>query len=273
MIFVATFIPTSLIAVAVLIIYSLNHNRSGFKLIEEGFAQVAEIAGKQKDRTNVKERLSELNNIQTYNNFRFNQFLISCSASLIPILLTIAGRLDNLSAIGLSLLSATICYFYLDRNLSKQIENRRLQMESEFPAIVEILTLAIGAGDSPISAFSRIANRSDSIFATSMRSVIAQVKSGVSFHKALDQFSQNSKSIIVRRFVDALVIAMMRGAPLVDVLQRHASEARVNHRNLILDKSGKAEITMMIPIVFLILPISVIFALWPSMSNLSFFAS
>jgi tight adherence protein C len=40
-----------------------------------------------------------------------------------------------------------------------------------------------------------------------------------------------------------------------------------------MDKAGKAETSMMIPIVFLILPISVLFALWPSINQLSFFAS
>ena len=65
---------------------------------------------------------------------------------------------------------------------------------------------------------------------------------------------------------------MLRGAPLIDVLSRHASEARSLQRNLLMDKAGKAEISMMIPVVFLILPISILFALYPSMTHLNLFA-
>jgi tight adherence protein C len=35
--------------------------------------------------------------------------------------------------------------------------------------------------------------------------------------------------------------------------------------------AGKAEISMMIPVIFLILPVSMLFALWPSLSNLNGF--
>lgn len=273
MIIFATLFPTTFILAAGILILSKNWNSSEFRLLDQSLNQIEIVVARQKDRTKIKERLNELDSNVTYEKFRLTQFLISVAAGLLPISFTLIGTIKMVPSIGLAILNITFCYFYLDRNLSKQIENRRKLMESEFPAVVEILTLAIGAGDSPLSAFSRIAHRSESILAISMREVVSEVRKGVPFHKALDRFSQDSKSLIIRRFVDALVIAMMRGAPLVDVLHRHVSEARINHRNLILDKSGKAEITMMIPIVFLILPISVVFALWPSMANLSFFAT
>jgi tight adherence protein C len=77
----------------------------------------------------------------------------------------------------------------------------------------------------------------------------------------------------LRRFVDAIVIATSRGAPLIEVLHSHAKEARDLQRNRVLSAAGKSEIAMMIPVVFLILPISILFALWPSLSNLNLFAT
>jgi tight adherence protein C len=41
----------------------------------------------------------------------------------------------------------------------------------------------------------------------------------------------------------------------------------------IMDRAGKAEIGLMIPVVFLILPISILFALWPSYQQLGGFFS
>jgi tight adherence protein C len=85
--------------------------------------------------------------------------------------------------------------------------------------------------------------------------------------------SKQVHSVAVRRFVDALVIAVTRGAPLIDVLHSHAKEARDSQRNQIMSAASKSEIAMMIPVVFLILPISILFALWPSLSNLNLFAT
>jgi tight adherence protein C len=85
--------------------------------------------------------------------------------------------------------------------------------------------------------------------------------------------SRRVQSNTLRRFVDALVIAVNRGAPLIEVLHSHAREARDMQRNRVLEVAGKSEISMMIPVVFLILPISILFALWPSLSNLNLFAA
>lgn len=103
--------------------------------------------------------------------------------------------------------------------------------------------------------------------------MLKAVQVGKPFHEALDQLGRNLQSPSIRRFVDALVLAMVRGAPIVEVLHRHVAEARINHRNLVMDKAGRAETLMMVPIVFLILPISVLFALWPSINQLSLFTS
>jgi tight adherence protein C len=136
-----------------------------------------------------------------------------------------------------------------------------------------MLTLAIAGGETPIGAFARIADRSDSYLSKEFAKVVQQVRNGRPFHESLDEMSRSLKSPSIRRFIDALVMALVRGAPIVEVLHRHVAEARINQRNLVMDKAGKAETTMMIPIVFLILPISVLFALWPSINQLSFFAS
>ena len=69
---------------------------------------------------------------------------------------------------------------------------------------------------------------------------------------------------MVRRFSDSLTIAVERGSPLVDVVNRQVEEVRNQERSRLLESAGKAEIAMMIPVVFLILPVSVLFALWPS---------
>lgn len=136
-----------------------------------------------------------------------------------------------------------------------------------------MLTLAISAGESPLSAFKRIAENSHGYLSARFRLVIARVHQGVPFHSALDLMGRDLNSPLLRKFIDSMVNAMVRGAPVAEVLTRHAQEARDHQRNRVLAAAGKAEISMMIPVVFLILPISILFALWPSLTNLNLFAS
>jgi tight adherence protein C len=135
------------------------------------------------------------------------------------------------------------------------------------------MTLALSAGESPLTVLNRVTSRGSGPLTREFEVVIKDVKRGVPFAQALDVMSRRVHSIAVRRFVDALVIATTRGAPLIEVLHSHAKEARDLQRNRILNSAGKSEIAMMIPVVFLILPISILFALWPSLSNLNLFAA
>ena len=132
-------------------------------------------------------------------------------------------------------------------------------------------SLAMSAGETPLAAMERISLTANGSLAVNFARVVNLVKSGKPFHIALDEMGRDLDSLLVRRFVDALIIAALRGAPLIDVLQRHAQEARESQRNRVMGAAAKAEISMMVPVVFLILPISILFALWPSLANLNSF--
>ena len=161
----------------------------------------------------------------------------------------------------------------VDKHLSVEVVRYRLSVENEFAALIEMLTLSLSAGETPLAAMARLSRHSKSALGYEFSLVVDSVRQGSPFHIALDAMGRRVDSVVIRRFVDALITAMLRGAPLVDVLQRHAAEARQNQRNILMNKAGKAEISMMVPVVFLILPVSVLFALWPSLTHLNYFAA
>jgi tight adherence protein C len=258
-------------------LYSDNRNNQAFfkKTYANARVQLIEVVKKQSDKSEVLLRLDEIGQAsnEAYGEFRYRQLIVACGAALLPFFALFLMLINLLQAISFSLFMGIGAYLIYDRHLSSLVKARRTIIESEFPAVVEMLTLAIAAGETPISAFARIADRSDAYLAEEFAKVVQQVRLGRPFHEALDEMGRNLKSASIRRFIDALVMALVRGAPIVEVLHRHVAEARINQRNLVMDKAGKAETSMMIPIVFLILPISVLFALWPSINQLSFFAS
>ena len=269
--------PISLALTGFAMLYSDNRNNQAFfkKTYANARVQLIEVVKKQSDKSEVLLRLDEIGKAsnEAYGEFRYRQLIVACGAALLPFFALFLMLINLLQAISFSLFMGIGAYLIYDRHLSSLVKARRTIIESEFPAVVEMLTLAIAAGETPISAFARIADRSDAYLAEEFAKVVQQVRLGRPFHEALDEMGRNLKSASIRRFIDALVMALVRGAPIVEVLHRHVAEARINQRNLVMDKAGKAETSMMIPIVFLILPISVLFALWPSINQLSFFAS
>lgn len=227
------------------------------------------------NRKSVEFRLGQIgkSEVVDYENFRISQltYVISIFG-----LATISFGLGFISW-GLFIFlvfSAPIATLSItERNLSQRVLRRKREIESEFPAIVEILTLAVGAGESPASALKRITQRAHGHLAKEFSRVVKEVEGGTSFATSLDRMSKRLNSESLRRFVDSLIISMSRGTPLVETLTHSANESRNQERVRLLTAAGRSEISMMIPVVFLILPISILFALYPSLANLNLFSS
>ena len=243
--------------------------------LEEARKVIMRNAKESDDRTAIRARLEELGKAgeKDYEVFRIKQYGYSASGAAVALIVLFILSQKLLLSIFSAFLIAAVLYVLIDRELTKAVKKHRELIEAEFPAIIEILTLAIAAGETPMSAMLRISESAQGAMAQEFQIVVAGVRSGLPLSQTLDAMGRRVKSVMIRRFVDALVTATLRGAPLVEVLSRHAVEARGNQRNRVMGAAGKAEISMMIPVVFLILPISILFALWPSLANLNLFAA
>jgi tight adherence protein C len=257
-------IPTLFAATGSLIVLLGSNPRSDFS---------TRIA-KSKDRASTSSRLAEigLDNPKDFERYRTNQLLTSAAIGFGTLLIMVLLKNPPALALLLSIFASSLTFLLIDRDLSKKVKKQRLMIDSEFPAVIEMYSLALSAGETPIVAMERIAISAKGSLPKEFSRVVDQVKSGKPFHLALDEMGRGLESLLIRRFVDSLIIATLRGAPLNAVLQRHAQEAREAQRNRVLGAAAKAEISMMIPVVFLILPISILFALWPSLANLNLIA-
>ena len=68
------------------------------------------------------------------------------------------------------------------------------------------------------------------------------------------------------RSVEGIAVAIERGTPLADVLRAQAQDVRDNAKRELMETAGKKEIAMLAPVVFFILPLTVIFAVFPGLS-------
>ena len=71
-------------------------------------------------------------------------------------------------------------------------------------------------------------------------------------------------------FRSTLTTAIERGSPLASVLHDQARDQRERSLAALMEEGGRREIAMLLPVVFLILPVTVIFALYPGLIALDF---
>jgi tight adherence protein C len=157
------------------------------------------------------------------------------------------------------------------RKAEKEKKNWQKKVDLELPGITQALTLMISAGISPVRAMQLVSGRSESLVAQELRSIVNEVMEGESAVRAIDNFARRVGSPGSRRFSNSISIAIERGTPLVPVLTALLKDAQVDSKNEMLRRAGKAEIALLLPVVFLLLPISVLFALFPSITQLQAF--
>ena len=153
-------------------------------------------------------------------------------------------------------------------SLRKRRKTQKVLIESEFPLVVELFAILVGGGMSPSTALAHISNAGTGEFISILRPIVAEMRSGLNFAQALDILNRSIDSAIIRRFCDSLAISVERGTPLIDVVGRQVEEVRQAQRTEFATRASKAELALMVPVVFLILPISILFALWPSYYSL-----
>jgi tight adherence protein C len=241
----------------------------------ETFKVVTEHVYPWQRKVSIRERLQQLgkNSDLDYEYFRIAQMTAVVVLNLILLVTALFFSIPLIGTLVLAILVALLAVYLSEENLKRRVRRRTIEIESEFPAIIEILTLAIAAGESPASALKRISNRAHGHFAQSIRSLVFDVEQGRSLISALDAMGRSIESESIRRFTDSLVISMSRGSSMIETLEHAVEESRNQSRVTLIEAASKSEVSMLIPVVFLILPISILFALYPSLANLNLFAN
>lgn len=160
---------------------------------------------------------------------------------------------------------------YLGKSNKKVVNQLNKELEDEIGTQIQLLTILISSGMSPARSISVLSNSANSVSSRALKRVVQDVESGYSLIEALDRLKTAYPSTSLRRFVTTLILGIERGSALTPILTAQVRDSRTAHKNEIMRRAGKAEIGLMIPVVFLILPISILFALWPSYQQLGSF--
>jgi tight adherence protein C len=130
------------------------------------------------------------------------------------------------------------------------------------------MVLSLLAGESVPAAFARISEVLTGALGQEIEVVLGEIRTGSSVVEALEGFAARADDPSVARFVDALCTAIEKGAPLADVLRAQADDGRDLARRRLLEMGGRREVWMLVPVVFLIMPVVVVWALFPGLVSL-----
>lgn len=155
--------------------------------------------------------------------------------------------------------------WYAKWSLASQANRRRLSIEEQLPAVLDLLAFAVSAGEPVLLALRRISKSCTGPLVNELEKVVNSVNSGDGLVLALNQMSNQIESQPLTRATHSLELALERGTPLVQVLRAQAADARAHQIRMLLVLAGHKETSMMLPVVFLILPMIVAVALYPGM--------
>lgn len=223
--------------------------------------------------TSVRRRLDALDDGRTVQDIRFEQVIwgaVGCAVGgVLGAAVTLAsGRLQIASILLLAIAGVVGGVLGRDWWLTVQVRRRDERMLAEFPVVAELLALVVTAGESPQGAIERVARLVGGELGRALDGALAHARAGLPLSDALEQMARASSLEPLSRFIDGLVIAIERGTPLAEVLRAQAADVREQSKRALLEKGARNEITMMIPVVFLLLPITVVFAMFPGLFSI-----
>ncbi|WP_026820313.1 type II secretion system F family protein [Arthrobacter castelli] len=224
----------------------------------------------------LAKRLAQAGKQQSPLDFRVQQLLWAAGGLALgtagALLAASAGNINGLFATIICFGCAVGGFLLRDYVLSAQIKQREMRMLAEFPSLAELMALAVGAGESASGALERICQSAHGDLAREFSVVLAETRAGAPLISALQEFSSRTQLAPLARFVDGITVAVERGTPLADVLRAQAQDVRDMAKRDLMEAAGRKEIGMMVPLVFGVLPLTVLFAVYPGLAaiNLGF---
>ena len=237
---------------------------AGRALLEHGLHSVSRLLG---GGDSVRRRLQRAGRAPDLEAFRAQQVVWTSGGLLAGGALSAAvwwhGTTSVAALVALVLLSGAAAFAARDWLLSRQASLREQRMLREFPTIADLLALSVAAGEGAVAALERVVRVSSGELGRELRHAVADVRAGASLTDALGALAGRTDLPTLARFVDGVVVAVERGTPLAEVLRAQAQDVRDARQRALVETAGRKEIGMMVPVVFLVLPVTVLFAVYP----------
>lgn len=153
--------------------------------------------------------------------------------------------------------------------LERNYRQARARVVEELPVLLGLVVLALRAGESLPRSLQRAAFQGRGRLAREFGVAVESIDLGGRLENALTSLARRWDVPEVSLTIDSMVNAMATGAPVADVLAIRVEELIAQRTQRALERASKQEVGMLIPLVFLILPVTIIFAVLPGLLALN----
>ena len=135
---------------------------------------------------------------------------------------------------------------------------------SEVPLQLELMAARLQNGENIYSVLES-GSRASGKFGMALGRVSLRLRLGESLDAALEAMAREEASPLVTELSNKLRAGISKGTPMSKQLILMADSARTQFRVQQLKAAGRNELRMLVPLVFVILPVTVAFAVLPSL--------
>jgi len=150
-----------------------------------------------------------------------------------------------------------------DRALARAVARRRADVRAALPTVVDLVCLSVTAGESLRSALGMVVEAGGGALGDELRRALRSARGGTPLVAALEQRARVIDVAPFDRFVAAVGAAQERGIPLADALRSLAFDLREHDKRELIETAGRKQVSMLVPVVALILPVAIVFAFYP----------
>jgi tight adherence protein C len=221
------------------------------------------------DARDLERRLAAAGSTSTPSGFRAQQVVWSLTGAGavlgLALLATLSGRAPApVPVVGASIAGAVGGVLARDRRLTRAIAARRRAITAEFPIFVDLVCLGVTAGESLRGALELVSETRGEL-AAETRAALRDARTGRPMGEALAARAAVIGVPAVERFVGSVIVAEDRGVPLADALRAMAFDVRETEKRHVIEAGGRKQISMLVPVVGLILPVALVFAFYPGL--------
>jgi len=153
--------------------------------------------------------------------------------------------------------------WYPTYRLTRAARRAHRAIDAELPIVVGFVAIAVEAGDTVTRALDRVAHTGTGRLCAELSHAMAEIELGRSLEAVLTSASDRMAHPAVTRVLGVLVSSLASGAPVARALRDEVDALEAGRARSLIERSSKQEVGMLVPLVFMILPVTILFAVFP----------
>ncbi len=215
----------------------------------------------------LKHRIEQTGDYSAHalRNFILKRSIFTIAIPLAVYFLLFFLELDSFRVLMFTVLMAMITYLGFNLSLSIRMKKRLEELQRELPDSIDLITVSVEAGLSFDGALARLVQSMDNALALEFSILLKELRMGVQRRVALKNMIARCDVQDIQAFLSSIIQADELGVSIGNILKIQSHQMREKRRQRAREKSMKAPIKMLFPLIFFIFPTLFVVILGPAL--------